>query len=133
MSERLFKTVVVATDGSDTAAHAVARGAELAGLTGGDLELVGAFDSAKDQQKLEDALARTAEGLRESGVSVQTFAQQGDPVDVVLGLAKEHGADLIVVGNLGMTGAKRYLLGSIPDKISHRAECSVLVVNTTGA
>ncbi|MDQ8045335.1 MAG: universal stress protein [Solirubrobacteraceae bacterium] len=133
MSSPLFQTIVVATDGSATAAQAVERGAELAGLTGGgQLDLVGAYDDSRGQEKLESALATLASQLGDHGLKVTTITRQGDPVEVILDVAKERGADLIVVGNLGMTGARRFLLSSIPDKVSHRAECSVLVVNTAG-
>jgi nucleotide-binding universal stress UspA family protein len=46
-------------------------------------------------------------------------------------VAEERGSDLIVVGNKGMTGAKRFLLGSVPNKVSHHAPCSVLIIRTT--
>ena len=54
----------------------------------------------------------------EAGVDVEIFARQGDPADAILDVAEEQGADLIVVGNKGMTGAKRFLLGSVPNKVS---------------
>ena len=67
-----------------------------------------------------------------AGVSqVETFARQGDAADAILDVAEEQRADLIVVGNRGMTGAKRFLLGSVPNKVSHHAPCSVLIVRTT--
>ena len=62
---------------------------------------------------------------------VETFARQGDAADAILDVAEEQRADLIVVGNRGMTGAKRFLLGSVPNKVSHHAPCSVLIVRTT--
>jgi nucleotide-binding universal stress UspA family protein len=62
---------------------------------------------------------------------VETFARQGDAADAILDVAEEQGADLIVVGNKGMTGAKRFLLGSVPNKVSHHAPCSVLIVRTS--
>ena len=71
-------------------------------------------------------------GAPRGGVSdVETFARQGDAADAILDVAEEQGCDLIVVGNRGMTGAKRFLLGSVPNKISHHAPCSVLIVRTT--
>ena len=70
--------------------------------------------------------ARTA-GLN----SIETFARQGDAADAILDVAEEQRTDLIVVGNKGMTGAKRFLLGSVPNKVSHHAPCSVLIVRTT--
>ena len=57
-----------------------------------------------------------------------TYAREGDPADAILDVAEERGADLIVVGNKGMTGAKRFLLGSVPNKVSHHAPCSVLII-----
>jgi nucleotide-binding universal stress UspA family protein len=62
---------------------------------------------------------------------VETTARQGDAADAIIDIAEESRADLIVVGNKGMTGAKRFLLGSVPNKVSHHAPCSVLVVRTT--
>ena len=53
------------------------------------------------------------------------------PADAILDVAEEREADLIVVGNKGMTGAKRFLLGSVPNKVSHHAPCSVLIIRTT--
>ena len=64
-------------------------------------------------------------------MSVETYARQGDPADAILDVAEERDADLIVVGNKGMTGAKRFLLGSVPNKVSHHAPCSVLIIRTT--
>jgi nucleotide-binding universal stress UspA family protein len=64
-------------------------------------------------------------------MEVQTFAREGDPADAILDVAEERGSDLIVVGNKGMTGAKRFLLGSVPNKVSHHAPCSVLIIRTT--
>jgi nucleotide-binding universal stress UspA family protein len=62
---------------------------------------------------------------------VETFARQGDAADAILDVAEEQGCDLVVVGNKGRTGAKRFLLGSVPNTVSHHAPCSVLIVRTT--
>ena len=66
-----------------------------------------------------------------AGVEAEVHARQGSPADAILDVAEETGADLIVVGNKGMTGAERFLLGSVPNKVSHHAPCSVLIVRTT--
>ena len=82
----------------------------------------------------EDVNAILAEAEREvggAGVKVRTFARQGEAADAILDVAEEEDADLIIVGNKGMTGAKRFLLGSVPNKVSHHAPCSVLIVRTT--
>ena len=78
-------------------------------------------------QTLEEAAGR----LREAGLDVETHAREGDPADAILDVAEEERADLIVVGNKGMTGAKRFLLGSVPNKVSHHAPCSVMIIRTT--
>jgi len=83
----------------------------------------------------DEVLAMLEESRREAldaGVGdVETFARQGDAADAILDVAEEQRSDLIVVGNKGMTGAKRFLLGSVPNKVSHHAPCSVLIVRTT--
>jgi nucleotide-binding universal stress UspA family protein len=72
------------------------------------------------------------EQAAKAGVTeVETFARQGDAADAILDVAEEQRSDLIVVGNRGMTGASRFLLGSVPNKVSHHAPCSVLIVRTT--
>jgi nucleotide-binding universal stress UspA family protein len=76
-------------------------------------------------------LKEAAELADEQGIEAKTFARQGDPADAILDVAEEEGGDLIIVGNKGMTGAKRFLLGSVPNKVSHHAPCSVLIIRTT--
>jgi nucleotide-binding universal stress UspA family protein len=62
---------------------------------------------------------------------VVTHPREGDPADAILDVAEENDADLVMVGNKGMTGARRFLLGSVPNKISHHAPCDVWIVKTT--
>jgi len=149
---RVFTSIVVGTDGSETAHEAVRQAIELARLAQGALEIVSAYEPVSAQRLREEStkaprdlqwsinpredvdatLARAAEEAREAGVpTVRTFARQGDPADSILDVAEEQGSDLIIVGNKGMTGAKRFLLGSVPNKVSHHAPCSVLIIRTT--
>ncbi len=147
----MFKSIVVATDGSDTATQAVREAVDLAGAVGAKLEIVSAYlpvpeqrlsaerrDAPEDvqwavnpRQDVETALSEAAVVARDAGVTVGTHAREGDPADAILGVAEELEADLVIVGNKGMTGAKRFLLGSVPNKVSHHATCSVLIVRTT--
>lgn len=147
----MIESIVVGTDGSDTANQAVQRTGELAEKLGATVNIVSAFDpvsstrlqderehapsdvewSINPREDVDAMLERAAEPLREHGVEVRTTARAGDPADAILDVAEEDHADLIVVGNRGMTGAKRFLLGSVPNKISHNAPCSVLIVRTT--
>jgi nucleotide-binding universal stress UspA family protein len=87
--------------------------------------------SINPREDVEATLSNAAEGIREAGVTVETFAREGDAADAILDVAEETNAELIVVGNKGMTGAKRFLLGSVPNKVSHHAPCSVLIIRTT--
>ena len=83
------------------------------------------------REDVEATLRDAAEIAVGAGVKTDTFARQGDPADAILDVAEENGSVLIVVGNKGMTGAKRFLLGSVPNKVSHHAPCSVLIIRTT--
>jgi nucleotide-binding universal stress UspA family protein len=147
----MFSRIVVGTDGSETAKQAVREATQLAKQTGASLDIVSAYDpvppSRLREERLEaptdiehavnpqeDVNAILAEAQSEvggSGVEVRIFPRQGEPADAILDVAEEQDADLIVVGNKGMTGAKRFLLGSVPNKVSHHAPCSVLIVRTT--
>jgi nucleotide-binding universal stress UspA family protein len=147
----MFRSIVVGTDGSDTAKKAVAAAVDLAREIGASLDIVSAYEPVPQSRLREEArqapedlqwminpredveatLRDAAEDLEETGIRVETFAREGDPADAILDVAEERGADLIVVGNKGMTGAKRFLLGSVPNKVSHHAPCSVLIIRTT--
>ncbi len=148
---RMFEAMVVGTDGSETAREAVRQAADLAQRLGAKVHLVSAYEPVPEGRLREErhqvpddlqwmvnpredvsvTLAEAAEGLQGQGVSVETHAREGDPADAILDVAEEQGADLIVVGNKGMTGAKRFLLGSVPNKVSHHAPCSVMIIRTT--
>ena len=83
------------------------------------------------REEVDATLSDAADIVREAGVEVETFAREGAPADAILDVAEERDADLIIVGNKGMTGARRFLLGSVPNKVSHHAPCSVLIIRTT--
>ena len=68
------------------------------------------------REDVDATLADAADAVRAAGVEVEIFAREGDPADAILDVAEERGADLIVVGNKGMTGARRFLLGSVPEQ-----------------
>jgi nucleotide-binding universal stress UspA family protein len=147
----VFTRIVVGTDGSDTAAEAVRQAVDLAKLSGAELGIVSAYEPVPkrrvDGEQLdapadvqyeigprEDVnlvLDSAAAAARKEGVEVQTHPVQADPAEAILNVAEETKADLIVVGNKGMTGARRFLLGSVPNNVSHHAPCSVIIVRTT--
>lgn len=147
----MFGSIVVGTDGSETARQAVREAVELAKQVNAQVTLVSAYTPVSKQRIREEqreapqdlqwsinaredvdaTLSDAAEEHEGSGVEIKTFSREGDPADAILDVAEERKADLIVVGNKGMTGAKRFLLGSVPNKVSHHAPCSVLIVRTT--
>jgi nucleotide-binding universal stress UspA family protein len=69
-------------------------------------------------------------GIRLRDVPVETYAVQNDPADALVEVAEEVGASTIVVGNKGMHSAARFVLGNVPNKVSHKARCNVLIVAT---
>lgn len=123
----MFTHLLIATDGSPTADTAVERGMAIARETGAAVTVVTAASPGKGDAVLEDVLERHSG----SGVSIDTVTRAGDAAGVILDVSEEVGADLIVVGNKGMQGAKRYFLSSIPNKVAHHADCGVLIVKTT--
>jgi nucleotide-binding universal stress UspA family protein len=151
MIAAMFRSIVVGTDGSETAGKAVREAIDLAKTVGAGVCVVSAYEPIPQARLREEAkqtpadlqwmvnpreevdatLSDAADVVREAGLEVETFAREGDPADAILDVAEERGADLIVVGNKGMTGARRFLLGSVPNKVSHHAPCSVLIVRTT--
>ena len=148
----MYGTIVVGTDGSETAKEAVRQATLLAKAVGASVLLVSAYEPVSEgrlrqertevpddvswmvnpREDVQAVLDGEAERLRKEGVEeVDTFAREGDPADAILDVAEEKNADLIVVGNKGMTGARRFLLGSVPTKVSHHAPCNVMIVRTT--
>src|SRR5919197_4715747 len=144
----MFKSIVVGTDGSPTATEAVKRAAGLAAGWGAELHVVSAHVPRQAKVavgtasvpeaaswtpdpdfKVDAVLDKATSVCKDGGVEVKVHAPKGDPADALIEVAKREGADLIIVGNRGMTGARR-LLGSVPNKVTHHAPCSVLVVNT---
>jgi nucleotide-binding universal stress UspA family protein len=143
-------SIVVGTDGSETAGRAVGEAIRLAKALDADIHIVSAYEplrgakiqgapvaAAKVWAPLPDTLVNAtvdeaAARVRTSGVSVEKHAVEKDPADALLQVADEIGANLIVVGSKGMHGARR-VLGSVPNKVSHRARCNVLIVATEQA
>lgn len=152
MTTQPYRTVLVGTDGSDSSYRAVDKAAVIARDAGATLLLACAYRpmSTREVQEAQDALGGesykvsgstpaedvlrdASDRARSAGVSeVDTLAVEGDPVDALLRLAKDRDVDLLVVGNRGLNSLAGRLLGSVPQNVTHRAHCDVLVVHTTG-
>jgi nucleotide-binding universal stress UspA family protein len=142
--------IVVGTDGSATAGVAVNRAAELARALGAQLHVVTAYSPGSSEVwsaaaagavvpafaveesaiHAEEIVERCSARLRSEGIQVATHACEGDPAEVLISIAGEQHAQMIVVGNRGMAGARR-VLGSVPNRLSHSARCDVLIVPTS--
>jgi nucleotide-binding universal stress UspA family protein len=150
----MYTTIVVGTDGSDSAAIAVRQAAELAKVGGGTLHIVHAYQpmnmgtlamsagsggSTIDVEGVNASIESQAQLVcqhagaiaQEQSVDCKIHSVPGDPCDALISVAEQVHADLLVVGNRGMTGLKRFMLGSVPNKISHHAPCSVLIADTS--
>jgi nucleotide-binding universal stress UspA family protein len=147
-----YASVLVGTDGSESSFRAVDRAALIAKGAGATLMLATAYRpmSSREVQEAQDALGGesykvsgstpaedvlrdAADRARGLGVEkVETLPVEGDPVDALIALVKERNVDLLVVGNRGLNSLAGRLLGSVPANISHRAQCDVLIVHTTG-
>ena len=142
----MLSTVAVGTDGSQTAGEAVRMAADLASRFDAKLVLLSAFQGsagaaapstgssqeiewvANSSARVREILARTENELKAKGLDCATLVDEGDAAEVLVDLAAECGADLLVIGNKGM---HRRVLASVPNTVTHKAPCSVLVVKTT--
>ncbi len=122
----VYARVAIATDGSPTADRAARKGFDLASTMGAPVTLVFVGHPATGRLVCDDTVATFG-----ADVETEIAIEDGDPSERILAAAAEHGADLVIVGNKGMTGAKRFLLGSVPAKVSEgAADRDVLIART---
>jgi nucleotide-binding universal stress UspA family protein len=144
----MFERIVVGTDGSATATEALRSAAQLAAQCNGALHIVsgyhpkralrvsGAGSGLEEWQvtstdQVAGILRDAAEIARRNRIEVETHHEEGDPAKALVTIAAKVEAHLIVVGNRGMRGLRRFLPGSVPNHVSHRAPCAVLIMKTT--
>jgi nucleotide-binding universal stress UspA family protein len=139
-----YQVIVVGTDGSTRAGVAVDKALELAGLMGATVHAVhsihtpATIDDPHSAQVVMDEMQSHSDAIQEHllekakrrGVTVEFHSSLGEPASALIELAEKLNADLVVVGNRGMSGVKRFVLGSVPNKVSHHCPCSVLIVDT---
>jgi nucleotide-binding universal stress UspA family protein len=123
----VYKKVLIATDGSVTATHAASVGIDVAKASGAEALILHVGDPKEGKR----VLSQLEKSLVSAKVPLTTKTVSGDAADMICDVAEREGVDLIVVGNKGMTGAKRFLLGSVPNQVSHHSPCNVLIVKTT--
>jgi nucleotide-binding universal stress UspA family protein len=143
----MVKTIAVGTDGSDTAAKAVDFAIDMAERYGAKIVFASAYVpvsegrlrrereeapediqwSINPSEEVDDTLRQVEGQAKERGLDYASEARNGDPADVLVDIAADHGVDVLVVGNKGM---QRRILGSVPNSVSHNAPCSVMIVKT---
>jgi nucleotide-binding universal stress UspA family protein len=141
--------IIAGTDGSPTADTALARATEIAKALGAPLHIVsgyhppnGAWMAAAGgmpvgelmsdevtRGRADEIVTRAKRRAAAHGVPATTHVCPGDPAQALIAIAEDQGAQMIVVGNRGMNGARR-MLGSVPNRVSHQARCGVLIVPT---
>jgi nucleotide-binding universal stress UspA family protein len=149
----MIDVIAVGTDGSATADKAVEFAIDLASRHEAELVVLSAYSSQpsalasaamaaawvgpgpiapdwnpQEAERVEQLLGDAKHRAEQRGIACRTALREGDPADVLVELAERHGADVLVIGNRGM---QRRVLGSVPNTITHKARCSVLVVKTT--
>ena len=143
----MVETITVGTDGSDTAAKAVDFALDMAERYGAKIVIASAYTpvsegrlrkeqtdapqeiqwSISPTEDVDATLRAVEEQAKERGLKYASEARNGDPADVICEIAEDQNADVIVVGNKGM---QRRILGSVPNSVSHKAPCPVLIVKT---
>lgn len=143
----MVQTIAIGTDGSDTAAIAVEFALDMAEKYGAKLVVISSYQpvpedrlrkeqaeapqevvwSINPMEDVEAILRDVEERAHEKGIKTVAAAQQGDPADVLCSVAADQDADVLIVGSKGM---HRRILGSVPNTVSHKAPCSVLIVKT---
>jgi nucleotide-binding universal stress UspA family protein len=147
----MYKSIVVGTDGSSTARQAVVHAAKLAAQNDAELHIVHAFqppdvavlaDTAaipmnpvewrkETEAHAERVCADAVLEAQELGAKAESHAVPGGAAEALIQVAETVGADLLVVGNRGMSGVKRFFLGSVPNTVSHHSPCNLLILRTT--
>lgn len=139
-----MQSIVVGTDGSPNAEAAVRKAADIAKGTGALVHLVCAYPDAPNyganiassakrdpvdlRSVAESVVARAEREVEALGVAVMTHVREGSAAHVILDVAQEESADLVVVGARGLTGLRRFLLGSVSSKLAHHTTCSLMIV-----
>jgi nucleotide-binding universal stress UspA family protein len=147
MTSKLFRKILIATDGSEYTKKAVDHGIELANNTGAKLNAIYVVDTRAYssiplsapieytysilRQEGDIALKYVAERAEASGLEVEGIIAEGHPADEIIKYAEENSIDLIVKGTLGKSGLERFLMGSVADQVIRHSKIPVIAVPVT--
>ncbi|HYY63434.1 MAG TPA: universal stress protein [Gaiellaceae bacterium] len=123
------RRILVGTDRSPTATRAVRWAADMAERYEAELIVCQSVREGMDKATTQSELAEYVADV--VGTDARALAAQGnDPARVMIETAKEENVDVIVVGSVGMSGRKEFLLENVPNRVSHNAPCTVVIVQT---
>ena len=142
------KKILLATDGSETSMRAAKMALDIGKKTGATVTAVyvvdvhrlaqlpgyAAMPGIKDNlmelmfKEGDEALEEIEDMARDAGVAYERVVAEGDPGEELLNLCRDPGFDLIVLGTIGKSGLKRFLLGSVAEKVVRHSHVPVLVV-----
>ena len=148
----LYKVILIPLDGSPLAEKALPHAAEIARRFGARLTLFAVIESYQVypqpgvvgpilsvQFNIDEEVAKTreylrgfADKLRADGIDVVIEVHQGDPAAEICDYAKSIGADLIVMSTHGRSGIRRWVYGSVADRVLRSSNVPVLLVRTLG-
>lgn len=146
MESKLYRKILIATDGSENARFAVDAGIELARLSGAKVQAVYVIDIfayssvpkdfrweeemyAQFRELGKEAISYVESAAEDAGVEAETLILEGHPAEKILNFAERENIDMIVVGSLGKTYIERFLIGSVSEKVVRNAKVPVLVVH----
>lgn len=144
MASKLYKKILIATDGSEFTKNAVDYGIDLAKSTGAKLYAIYVVDTAAFasipmdaawesmyeilKQEGDEATRYVADRAEAEGLEIERLTVEGHPAEEIIKHAEKNSANLIVMGTLGKSGLDRFLLGSVAEKVVRNSKIPVLVV-----
>ncbi len=147
MASKLFRKILIATDGSEYTKRAVDHGIDLAKSTEAKLYAIYVIDTAAFasipmdaawesmyellKQEGDEATRYVADKSEVDGLEVERLTIEGHPAEEIIKYAEKNSVDLIVMGTLGKSGLDRFLLGSVAEKVVRNSKIPVLVVRGT--
>lgn len=145
MEQNFLKRILIATDGSENAAKAVFHGVNIARTIGGEVHILyvistehavatrtvmGWTDSFEKylEEIGKEALAYATKIGEEAGIKVEPVFRKGRPAEEILEYAEENNIGLIIMGTQGLTGLKKFLIGSVTEKVLRHSKVPVMIV-----
>jgi nucleotide-binding universal stress UspA family protein len=146
MQSKLYRKILFATDGSESARKAVDDVVEFARLSGAKIYAASVIDRSiyssvpedmeweeamydRFRELAEEAVSYVEKTAKNAGLEVESALLEGHPAEEIVEFAEKNGIDLIIVGSLGKSGIERFLIGSVSEKVVRNAKVPVLVVH----